>query len=84
MSKYTVIVIDNEKNDVVINDQWENLTFAWENGMEIGRQYKMDGDPVIESNGQRRLIMKAWEGCPTYETFKTDAGSNQGEVNAAG
>ena len=32
------------------------------------------GDVVLESNGQRRINIKLWKGCLSFESFRTDAG----------
>ena len=54
--------------------EYERVTVAKERGVE--RVYTPRSEPLSDpydlvSNGQRRLLLKAWSGCYDYESFVT-------------
>ena len=54
--------------------EYEYVTVVPERGVE--RVYTPSSEPLgdpydLVSNGQRRLLLKAWSGCRDYESFVT-------------
>lgn len=66
--KRVVVEFDNGSQ---VTWEYPNATIQEERGFH--RCWSVLGElPVIEPNGHRRLTIKAWAGCPSYDTFRTD------------
>lgn len=48
----------------------DDFTVSQEQG--IRKLFDGPGPPEMEYNGQMRLTLKAWRGCPSYDAFVTD------------
>lgn len=70
LKSFTIVNEETGKEETVDVDLFD-LEYKVEYGMNV---YDSPGGcPVVESNGQQRLMIKAWKGCNAYDNFKTDA-----------
>ena len=47
----------------------DTMQFQLENGLTYAY---LNGKRTVESNGQRRLVIKGWSGCASWDSFTTE------------
>jgi len=71
--KLKKIIIEDEKGVIQeLEFEFEHMEYTMESGIKRTRKW---GSYVthIDQNGQNRVLIKAWSGCPTFESFQKES-----------
>lgn len=75
MSKPVAIIVEFEDG---VKKRWEYPAIEVNEEVGYRRQDIFQTDLAgYESNGHRRLTIKAWDGCETYDSFEVKEGDNE-------
>ena len=64
----TITIQEDNKPPIILT--FDEVCIEIENGLYLLNDIAVESR--FEPNGQQRMLLKAWTGCHTYESFTTD------------